>query len=377
MKVLVINDKIEGGGVENVMHSLVSWLAGLGGYEITVTSFSDEKAAFRKRYPNNVKYFPYDMEKPYRYRRFSPRWISGQFEKRFRGLWLKNQTYDLVLAMKEGPAMALGAQIRARQRFAWVHVDYRVLHWTTYCFESHREEVACMKIFDRVVCVSQAVADSICKTIGDPGNLTVKENPVNVSGILEKSAQPCEALQKAAHASGPILVAVGRLSEEKGILRLLQVCEKLNREHTYQLWLVGDGPQRAEIQRVIREKQLSNVVLWGNQSNPYPFIKAADCLVSGSYGESYGLVLQEALVLGVPVFAATCPAFEECISPREAILVENTEEGIYRGLAALLADSRQLERLRGGIDPGRTQETMFDHRLKEIEKLWSAKEPVS
>ena len=377
MKILVLNDLVVGGGVENVMYQLVQDLCKRE--DVTVISLVDQTEEFERCYPTDVKYYPY-FAKKYRNikcKRYSFKWGWNKLAERIRCAGLRLKKYDLVLVLKEGDAMKLGVKFRAKKRYSWVHVDYRFLYWTKWCFKNGKNEVQCMKKYDKVVCVSHAAKESVCQVIGDPGNLVVKLNPIDVDAITEKGKKESKVLSAylaKRTQECPVLVAVGRMCEQKGYMRLLDACVRLNKEFDYELWILGDGEQRDEIEKMIHDNNLKNVVLWGNQENPFPFVKRADWLVCSSVWESYGLALQEALVLGVPVLATTCPAFEECVSEEEIILVPNTQEALYDGVHRILQDASLEREYKLKIRKDRTQESLFTNRLREIERLWRESE---
>lgn len=378
MRILVINDLVSGGGTENVMQLLLSHLSSDIDNQIELFTTIGQKEAFQKLDLKNIRYSHGFSQELGRQKRFSVPWFFYRLLYAFEGFPLVFKRFDLVLVLKEGPTMIMGTKMRAKKKIAWVQVDYSLLHWTKNCFESLKQEVNCMQQYDHVVCVSQAAKDAVCSVIGDPGNLIVKLNPMNVQQIFQKSELKNIELEdylQARTKNRPILVSMGRLAEEKGYFRLFDCCEKLNREFDYELWVLGDGPLKQQLEEQRIAQKLDNVVMWGNQENPYPFIKKADWMVSASFGESYGLAVQESILLGVPALVTTCPAFEECLSSREAILVPNTEEALYEGLYGLLSHYEQYrQQYSQAVKREEKIQQMYGDRIKEIEKLWKKNE---
>ena len=262
-------------------------------------------------------------------------------------------------------------KVKAKKKFAWVHVDYNALHWTKGLFKTEDGELKCMQNYDHVICVSKACLDSVESTIGNPGNMLVRYNPIDVKDILSRSKEQVTCLQAYDYdKTKTIFVTVGRLSEQKGYMRLLACCNKLKNKFNYELWIVGEGEQREQIEEYLSTHHLNCVKLWGQQDNPYPFIAEADWFVSSSFAESYGIAVQEAVVLDKPVIATECPAFKECLSDEVAMLVENSEEGLYDGLYKVLADKQLKESFVLGKLAGYSTMELYNDRLKEIEKLW-------
>lgn len=108
-------------------------------------------------------------------------------------------------------------------------------------------------------------------------------------------------------ADGPLVVACGRLTEQKGFPDLLDALAILRRTIPAQLWLVGEGRDRSMLQSRIRSLRLERAVrLVGFQSNPFRFMAAADVFVLSSRWEGFGNVIVEAMACGTPVVATNC-----------------------------------------------------------------------
>lgn len=363
-RIFILNDKVVGGGAEVVMRNLVTYLHDK--YEVTVMTLDNDYASFQKVFPSDVTYIPSKlMDNPYR--RTDPRYYSVALINFFRKIGIKRKNYDVVIANKEGPSMKLAAAMKAARKLAWVHVDYQYLYWTR-CVFSAAKEVECMQQFDHVVCVSQAAAESVKKVIGDPGNLCVRYNPVNYRTIL-KNAEAAVDLSR--DESKPLFVAVGRIVEQKNFITFAKVCARLSREFEFDVWIVGDGEQRQEVEQILEQEHCSCVHILGMQDNPYKYFAKADCFVCTSVWESYGLVIQEALILGVPVLSTKCPAIEECLDPRFGILVDCNEEAIEAGMRQILEHPELLAEYKKNIAEAYDAASLWEQRLKLIEELIS------
>lgn len=333
-EILLINDRLHAGGAELVLQTLAAALVGRGD-RLTVWAPEGDRATLRQKYPTGTRFarLPF-WDKPCR--RWSPKWFFCRgCRVLFEGFLLKLKKWDAVIAMKEGPSMRLAAKLRAEQKLAWVHTDYHSLHWTSCTFHDDEEERRCMAGFDKVVCVSATCADGVRSTVGDPGNLCVRHNPLDVSAIAAAAAaEPPDCRRPTGK---PLLVAVGRLSPVKRYELLMDICKRLEAAFDFELWIVGGG----ELEESLREKQrregIDNVHLLGARDNPYPYMACADWFVSSSESEGYGLVIQEALALGVPVIAARCGAVEESLDPAFGILTDSDAAALEAGLRRILA----------------------------------------
>lgn len=368
-KIVIINDLIIGGGVENVLYNLLMYLNDKD-YDITVITFRGTKEEFYELYPANMKHISCGrFKKPHKRRDFN--WFMNNVFHMIYQCYLQSLKHDVVIALKEGSCTKFASMFNAKKKYSWVHVDYNFLYWTKGIYGTEKKEIKCMQRYKQVVCVSEAAKKSVCDVIGNPGNLVVRLNPIDVNSILSKAECGQDVFDDKKIEEGKmLLVSVGRLCQQKGYMRLLECCAKLNQYYDYELWIVGDGPDRDKMEDYICANGLTNVILWGNQENPYPFIKKANWFVTSSIGESYGLVVQEAYILGTPVLATTCPAFEECVSEEYGILVQNTTEGLYEGLEKILRNPElQFQYVRENKDQS-IHEEMYTKRLEEIEKLW-------
>ena len=361
-RIFIVNDKASGGGAEAVMRDIVKYLNKK--YEITVMTLDDDFASFSRVFPENVKYIPAKI-KHNTYRRINPLHYVVSIYNRLRTAYIRRRKYDIVISNKEGPCMQLVSKMHAEKKLAWVHVDYQYLYWTHWTFEA-AEEVKCMQQFDNVVCVSEAVVKSVKKVIGDPGNLCIRYNPIDYSTI-ETNAKEKDKVQR--NELKPLFVAVGRISEQKNFLTLAKVCSRLSKEFDFELWIVGDGEQRAEVEGFLNRENCHCVKIMGMQSNPHKYLAKADFLVSTSLCESYGLVIQEALVLGVPVLTTRCPAIEECFDTKFGLFVDCEETSIEQGMRYVLEHPECIIEYKKVIETEYDKNALWEPRLQKIEDL--------
>lgn len=108
---------------------------------------------------------------------------------------------------------------------------------------------------------------------------------------------------------------VGRLSHEKGVIRLLRIWERVSRAMPeLTLSIYGEGNARCEMDAFIQKRDLKNVVFCGFCNNLEDIYLHSDLLLMTSETEGFGMVLIEAMYYGVPCVSFDCP-----ISPKEII----------------------------------------------------------
>lgn len=100
-----------------------------------------------------------------------------------------------------------------------------------------------------------------------------------------------------------VILFVGKLINKKRPLDLLMAYEKIKKDEKA-LVFVGEGILRKDIEKYIKEKNLKNIYFAGfkNQTELSKYYALADILVLPSQeGETWGLVVNEAMCFGLPV----------------------------------------------------------------------------
>jgi len=186
---------------------------------------------------------------------------------------------------------------------------------------------------DHVVTVCRPFAGMI-RRYGVPANrISVLHN--SVTPYVAPSADLVTATRaRFGLAEGvPVILAVGRLSREKGHCDLIDAVAGLKQ---VRLVLVGEGPERDRIEKRIRALGLSNaVVLCGQQSDVRPFYAIAAVLALPSHSEGSPNVLLEAMAAGVPVAATAVGGVPEIVADGETALL--VQEGDTAAMAGALA----------------------------------------
>ena len=103
------------------------------------------------------------------------------------------------------------------------------------------------------------------------------------------------------------LLYVGRLSPRKGVPYLLKGIKRIKEDpNCFRLIVVGRGPEEEKVKEFVEKNRLHNVVFVGRVSNQeLPlYYRTADIFCAPAiWGESFGIVLLEAMAAGLPVVA--------------------------------------------------------------------------
>jgi glycosyltransferase involved in cell wall biosynthesis len=133
--------------------------------------------------------------------------------------------------------------------------------------------------------------------------ITVINNPIDFENIKKLSDIPSKELFDKTKIN---LLAVGRLSYQKGFDTLLKIMKEL--DDKYFLSILGQGPDEEKLKVMIKDFSLeSKVKLLGFQDNPYIYMKQADIFVLSSRFEGLPNVVLEANACGTTVIAFDCP----------------------------------------------------------------------
>jgi glycosyltransferase involved in cell wall biosynthesis len=154
---------------------------------------------------------------------------------------------------------------------------------------------------DHVICQSGAMAKDLALALGiDDEQIAVLPNPVDLEGIRAAMSQP--AMRSG---TGPQLLAVGRLSQEKGFDLLLNALVGVRKRFPEaHLILAGAGPEETTLKLLCHELGLEKAVCFaGHVDQPYKYFSSTTLFVLSSRHEGMPNALLEAAAAGLPLAA--------------------------------------------------------------------------
>jgi phosphatidylinositol alpha-mannosyltransferase len=199
-----------------------------------------------------------------------------------------------------------------------------------------------LKYFDALTAVSDAAADYVCSLTDAP--IAIIPNAIDL-----RTFRPPAKFDDG-HEPKTILF-VGRLEGRKGVRYLLHAFKLLQeRRPDVSLLLAGDGVDRLKLEALVDDLELRNVAFLGyvSMADKVKYLQTSDLFCSPAiYGESFGIVLIEAMAAGLVTVAGDNPGYT----------------GVMNGFGALsLVDPRH------SVDFARRLELLLYQ--PELRKLW-------
>ncbi|MEO1764120.1 MAG: glycosyltransferase [Cyanobacteria bacterium J06629_18] len=160
---------------------------------------------------------------------------------------------------------------------------------------------------DGIVSVSQGVKQDLVKVTNLPNKrIDLIYNPVITPELFVK------ARDKVEHpwfqlGEPPVILAVGRLHQQKDYPSLLRAFVRIRQVRQCRLVILGEGPEKENLNNLINELGIQkDVRMLGFVDNPYAYMANSRVFVLSSAWEGFGNVIAEALAVGTPVVSTNC-----------------------------------------------------------------------
>ena len=277
-----------------------------------------------------------------------------------KGMLTEGKHYDCVIGYRRGICTQIASfAVNADRRLSWWH------HGTVNVeSRSYLKEVApCDKI--------AAVSDAAKQMLTDAFPV-LAEKLVTIPNMLDVLKIKKQASAFVPYDKNHILhiVSVGGLVPEKHFQNAIRAAKELKKEKiAFQWHLLGDGMLHDMLLHYASEEDMADCFIFeGNQPNPYPYIKNADLFVHPSYVESQGIVILEAMALGVPCVVTKslgpCGFIEDGVN---GLLTEQSPESLTERVLEILRDRTLYQRIKENTRC--PEQFMPETVMKKIEAL--------
>lgn len=241
--------------------------------------------------------------------------------------WEIDVVYDRTFHMTMIAAPACGRRIgRVSTIVCPPHQDlpnseHRFLEWKRSKLKRAYEKSV------QVIAVSEAVKKSAVEYYGLPAErVEILRSPVDTEALKLAAKSPAPDWFKPAAIN---VLCVGRMTREKGQDVLIEAVKLLRDKHQaetadgdgnfrYKFWLIGDGPLKLELDRMVLSYHLSDHVLFpGRTSQVASLMAGSDVMVCPSRYEGLPNVILEAMALRLPVIASNVGGIPEIVRDQQ------------------------------------------------------------
>jgi len=240
---------------------------------------------------------------------------------------------------------------------------------------------------NKIICVSKTVAEDLLKNFNiRKEKIKVIYNPINIEKIQGMAGLPLEPEYQEIFRN-PVIITMGRLSEEKNHMSLIMAFKKVkNKIREANLVILGEGEKEASLKKIVKELNLEDsVYLLGRQNNPFKFLAKAKVFVLSSLREGLPCSILEAMALGLPIVSTDCKSGpREILAPRSDIKYQakdieyaefglltpidsspDSEKKIAEAVTNILTDKKLSDNL-----IKKSEQRAEDFNIKNIIKEW-------
>lgn len=240
--------------------------------------------------------------------------------------------YDIAISYAQGiPTFYVADKIKARKKYAWVNVSYRLNNEDTLFQEEYYNK------YDNIIAVSDSAKEIFLETFPQYFDKVKIIYDINDSKFITKMAEIGEKYDD--NFLGVRILTVGRLANQKGYDIALEACKILKEKGINFRWYsLGIGPLKDEIEKYIVDNKLEDYFkLLGVKSNPYHYIRNCDIYVQTSKFEGFGLAIAEARMLNKPVVTTRFDAvYNQMVDRKNGLVVDMDAKGVSDGILELI-----------------------------------------
>lgn len=169
-----------------------------------------------------------------------------------------------------------------------------------------------LRHIDAFTAVSEAAADYVRTLTDEP--IDIIPNGINVGHYRRPANLPSPAVSS----KPKTVLYLGRLEKRKGVKYLLYAFQQLQERHPdVRLIIAGNGGDREKLEELCAALELKNVEFLGYIDNHHKreLLHTADLFCSPAlFGESFGIVLLEAMASGLVTVAGNNPGYESVMT---------------------------------------------------------------
>ena len=366
-KIIIVNNNMKIGGVQKSLYNLLWTIEGK--YDITLCLFK-KSGAYVEQLPPSVRVI--ETRGAYRYlgmaqqecrgvdflfrgalaalcRVFGRTRVLQHFKCRMPEL---DARYDCAISfLHNGRPKSFygGVQdfvlhcVKADKKVSFLHGDYR------NCGSNYSANNRQMDLFDQIAACSNGCRAALVETLPHLEDRCVTVKNCHRFEEIRRLSQQNPLVYDESFVN---VVLVARLSAEKGIGRAIEALAfAKERGARAKLHIIGGGGEQDALKALANERNLGNfVIFYGEQGNPYRYMKNADLLLMTSYHEAAPMVIDEARSLAIPVLTTeTTSAREMVLDMACGWICENAQVALNETLSKILQDRQAIMKVRDAL----------------------------
>lgn len=260
-------------------------------------------------------------------------------------LWQEKPDAVVVHGQWGGFAGAVAAWItRVPKIIYYTHMPCFYTDWDLYRILRNRiaEQVTC-QIADQVICPSAANRyQYLLRQLAQLGKIGVIPNGIDIDRIkpIENKAELRTELGLPVDKT--VVVSVGRLSDQKRVDWLVRAWAQVEKENgEAELFIVGDGEERANLELLARKLALQRCHFFGKQPDGYRYFQAADFGVITTLFEAQPYALLEAMGCGCPMIGTEADGVVETLRGRGLLVPCADMEKMSEAILYMIRNRRE------------------------------------
>ncbi len=223
-----------------------------------------------------------------------------------------------------------------------------VLHCRTDNFHHPLVVKKVNKVLKKIICVSKGIRNSLIFQGIDSQKCVVVYNGISIYQNNLENVRPRLNIKK----YDIVIITVGRLIKSKRIHEFLKIVGnliKLFPQKSIKSLIIGDGPEREKLEKVVKENGLGNKIIFtGFQRDVLSYIYSSDIFVLTSEKEGLPRVVLEAMLMKKPVVAYDIPGVNELVIDRvTGFLIPPFNKKEFVKKIAFLIENKELRKKMG------------------------------
>lgn len=186
---------------------------------------------------------------------------------------------------------------------------------------------------DKLLFVSDSIRKDYDQIIGIKGTFHVLHNFISEKYFAREN----QLIKNSDKKKNLKLVSIGSLKKQKNFETLIKAFSMLDTSK-FTLDVLGEGPERVNLEKLIKQLQLNNINLRGLVPNVESYLKNYDAYIIASNYEGFGIAPLEAAAVGLPLLVSDIDVFIEVTKGYATYFSPHDEKEIARKINVLMEE---------------------------------------